>query len=94
VEAALPRGLVLVGDGATRPQLTARLTEALPVSVRSAARSRTAALHGAGMAALAARRHPAVAVASTQPAGRGVGRAFAIEPVRSSGVALTWRVPV
>jgi rod shape-determining protein MreB len=61
VEAALPRGLVLVGDGATWPQLTARLTEALPVSVRSAARSRTVALHGAGMAALAACRHRAVA---------------------------------
>jgi rod shape-determining protein MreB len=63
VEAALPRGLVLVGDGATWPQLTARLTEALPVSVRSAARSRTVALYGAGMAALAACRHPAVAAA-------------------------------
>jgi rod shape-determining protein MreB and related proteins len=55
---ALVRGLVLVGDGATRPQLSAQLAARLRLSVHTAAGPRTAALTGAGLAAMAATRHP------------------------------------
>jgi rod shape-determining protein MreB len=55
------RGLLLVGDGAVHPELSARLSTALRVRTHSAASPRTAALNGAGLAAMAARRHPAVA---------------------------------
>ncbi|MEV6813910.1 cell shape-determining protein MreB [Micromonospora sp. NPDC051296] len=57
--AALARGVVVVGDGATRPDLTSRLVAALGVAVHCAASPRTAALTGASLAATAARRHPA-----------------------------------
>ncbi|MGN9777681.1 cell shape-determining protein MreB [Micromonospora sp. H33] len=59
VSAALARGVVVVGDGATRPDLTARLVAALGAAVHSAASPRTAALTGASLAATAASRHPA-----------------------------------
>jgi rod shape-determining protein MreB len=61
--AALGRGLVVVGDGATRPELTSRLAANLRVPVRSAASPRIGALSGAGLAAMAACRHPANAAA-------------------------------
>ncbi|WP_262286382.1 rod shape-determining protein [Micromonospora sp. MA102] len=57
--ACLARGVVVVGDGATRPDLTARLVATLGATVHRAASPRTAALTGAGMAAVAATRHPA-----------------------------------
>ncbi len=57
--AALARGLVVVGDGATRPDLTTRLAAALGAAVHCAASPRTAALIGASLAATAASRHPA-----------------------------------
>ncbi|MFC0508925.1 rod shape-determining protein [Micromonospora costi] len=59
VRAALARGVIVVGDGATRPDLTARLVAALGATVHRAASPRTAALTGAGLAAVAATRHPA-----------------------------------
>ena len=59
VSAALSRGLVVVGEGATRPDLTARLVAVLGASVHRAASPRTAALTGASLAAVAASRHPA-----------------------------------
>jgi rod shape-determining protein MreB len=52
VTAALTRGLVVVvGDGATRPDLTARLVAALGAPVHRAAAPHTAALTGASLAA-------------------------------------------
>ncbi|MFI7218005.1 rod shape-determining protein [Micromonospora maritima] len=59
VRTALARGLLVVGDGATRPDLTARMVATLGATVHRAAAPRTAALTGAGLAALSARRHPA-----------------------------------
>jgi rod shape-determining protein MreB len=61
--AALARGVVVVGDGATTPELTMRLAALLRVPVRPAASPRLAALSGAGMAAMAACRHPAAVAA-------------------------------
>jgi len=58
--AALTRGLVLVGDGATRPDLRDRLAAMTGAPVHRAAGPRTAALTGASLAAAAAARHPAV----------------------------------
>ncbi|MCM0676994.1 cell shape-determining protein MreB, partial [Micromonospora phytophila] len=57
VTAALARGVVVVGDGATRPDLTARLVAALGPAVHRAASPRTAALTGASLAATATSRH-------------------------------------
>ncbi|MET8307758.1 hypothetical protein [Micromonospora sp. NPDC005173] len=59
VTAALARGVVVVGDGATRPDLTAHLVAALGVPVHRVAAPRTAALTGTSLAAVAASRHPA-----------------------------------
>ncbi|MET7751410.1 cell shape-determining protein MreB [Micromonospora sp. NPDC005367] len=59
ISASLARGLIVVGDGATRPDLTARLVATLGASVHRAASPRTAALTGASLAAVAATRHPA-----------------------------------
>jgi rod shape-determining protein MreB len=59
--AALARGVVVVGDGATMPALTTRLAANLRVTVRTPAAPRSAALSGAGLAAMAACRHPASA---------------------------------
>ncbi|MFU8851178.1 cell shape-determining protein MreB [Micromonospora sp. SL1-18] len=56
---ALARGMVLVGDGATRPDLRDRLTGTTGIPVHRAAGPRTAALVGASLAAAAAARHPA-----------------------------------
>jgi rod shape-determining protein MreB len=61
--AALARGVIVVGDGATMPELTVRLTANLRVPVRPARSPRLAALSGAGLAAMAACRHPATAAA-------------------------------
>lgn len=58
VAAGLARGMVVIGDGATRPDLTARLVAALGAYVHRAASPRTAALTGASLAAMAASRHP------------------------------------
>jgi rod shape-determining protein MreB len=57
--AALARGVLVVGDGATTPELTIRLAANLRVPVRPAGSPRLAALTGAGLAAMAASRHPA-----------------------------------
>jgi rod shape-determining protein MreB len=59
VSAALSRGPVIVGDGATRPALIQRISENLRVPVRSAPAPRLAGLRGAGLAAMAVMRHPA-----------------------------------
>jgi rod shape-determining protein MreB and related proteins len=61
--AALGRGVVVVGDGATTPELTIRLAANLRVPVRPATSPRLAALSGAGLAAMAACRHPIAAAA-------------------------------
>lgn len=60
---ALRRGVLLVGDGAARPELPARMAAALGAAVRPAAMPHTAALRGAGIAALAVGRHPTAAAA-------------------------------
>jgi rod shape-determining protein MreB and related proteins len=59
VRAALTRGLIVVGDGAMRPELTLQIATNLRIAVRAAASPRAAALNGAGLAAMAATRHPA-----------------------------------
>jgi rod shape-determining protein MreB len=61
--AALGRGVVVVGDGATTPELTIRLGANLRVPVRPATSPRLAALSGAGLAAMAACRNPTDAAA-------------------------------
>jgi rod shape-determining protein MreB len=61
--AALARGVIVVGDGATMPELTIRLAANLRVPVRPACSPRLSALSGAGLAATAACRHPATAAA-------------------------------
>ena len=61
ISAAKARGMLLVGDGALDPELVMRLSAGLRIPVRCAAAPRTAALSGAGLAAMAALRHPAVA---------------------------------
>ena len=61
--AALARGVVLVGDGATTPELSIRLAAHLRAAVRPASSPRLAALRGAGLAATAACRHAATAAA-------------------------------
>ena len=58
---AMARGLLLVGDGATHPELAAALSSTLLVRVHRAAGPRTAALNGAGLAARSLLRHSAVA---------------------------------
>jgi rod shape-determining protein MreB and related proteins len=60
--AARARGLIVAGDGASRPELTSQLATNLGVPVRPVASPRLAALSGAGLAAMAACRHPAAAV--------------------------------
>jgi rod shape-determining protein MreB len=58
---ALARGVLVVGDGATTPELNIRLAANLRAPVRPACSPRLAALTGAGLAAMAACRHPASA---------------------------------
>jgi len=57
--AALARGILVVGDGATMPELTTRLADNLRVPARPAPSPRVVTLSGAGLAAMAAGRHPA-----------------------------------
>jgi rod shape-determining protein MreB len=59
VPAALTRGLMVVGDGAMMPSLTLQIAASLRIPVRSAAAPWTAAVNGAGLAAMSAARHPA-----------------------------------
>jgi len=61
--ASLTRGVIVIGDGATMPELTGRLAANLRVPVRPACSPRLAALRGAGLAAMVACRHPATAAA-------------------------------
>lgn len=56
---ARTRGMLLVGDGATHPDLAATLSVALRIPVHRAPAPRTAALNGAGLAARSLLRHPA-----------------------------------
>jgi rod shape-determining protein MreB len=56
---AVSGGLLLVGGGASRPGLAAALAGALQTAVRSAARPRVTAVHGAGLAALSVLRRTA-----------------------------------
>lgn len=59
LDSAAQRGLTLVGGGAPAVELAARATGRLPLPVRSARRPRLAAVHGAGLSALAAIRRAA-----------------------------------
>ena len=59
VRAAMARGLLLVGDGALHPELATAVAGRLRVRVHRAAAPRTAALNGAGLAAMSLLRHPA-----------------------------------
>jgi rod shape-determining protein MreB len=63
--AALARGVTVVGDGATIPELIARLERNLRAPVRPVLSPRLVALSGAGRAAAAAGRHPATATIQT-----------------------------
>ncbi|HET6534272.1 MAG TPA: rod shape-determining protein [Actinoplanes sp.] len=58
---ATARGMLLVGDGATRPDLALALSRSLRLRVHRAADPRTTALNGAGLAAMSLLRHPAIA---------------------------------
>ncbi|MCX9192840.1 hypothetical protein C3Y87_15740 [Carbonactinospora thermoautotrophica] len=58
---ALGRGALLVGAGALLPEFVQDLAAALDTPVRAAPAPRTAALRGAAVAVMAARRHPMVA---------------------------------
>ncbi|MCA2212129.1 rod shape-determining protein [Jidongwangia harbinensis] len=60
LRAATARGLLLVGDGALHPGLGAAVAGALGMRVHRATTPRTAALNGAGLAAMSLRRHPAI----------------------------------
>ncbi|MFC7279166.1 cell shape-determining protein MreB [Paractinoplanes rhizophilus] len=55
---ASARGMLLVGDGAVHPELPVALAAALRMRVHRAAAPRTAALNGAGLAAMSLLRHP------------------------------------
>jgi rod shape-determining protein MreB and related proteins len=58
---AVARGLLLVGDGAAHPDLAPALSRSLRVRVHRAASPRTAALSGAGLAAMSLLHHPGAA---------------------------------
>ncbi|GAA2358521.1 rod shape-determining protein [Dactylosporangium salmoneum] len=60
IAAAVRGGLLLVGGGATRPRLAARIAGAAGVPVRHPAAPHLAAVRGAGLAALAALRRGAM----------------------------------
>ncbi|GAA2575446.1 hypothetical protein GCM10010399_01150 [Dactylosporangium fulvum] len=60
VAAATRGGLLLVGGGAARPRLAARLTAAVDLPVRRPAAPHLVAVRGAGLAALAALRRAAM----------------------------------
>jgi len=55
---ALDRGPLLSGGGALRPEITYRLSKRLLASVRPAPAPQLAAVRGAGLALVAAQRHP------------------------------------
>jgi rod shape-determining protein MreB len=57
VVTALARGILLVGDGAVHPGLATAVSGMLRVRVHRAAAPRTAALNGAGLAAMSLLRH-------------------------------------
>lgn len=57
---ALARGLLLVGGGALRPEITYGLSRALRTPVQPAPAPHVAAVRGAAAALMAVRRHPAV----------------------------------
>jgi rod shape-determining protein MreB and related proteins len=57
---ALDRGPLLTGGGALRPEITYRLSKGLLASVRPAPAPQLAAVRGAGLAMVAAQRHPSV----------------------------------
>jgi rod shape-determining protein MreB len=59
VPGALTRGLMVAGDGAMTPSLMMQIAASLRIPVRSASAPWTAALNGAGLAAMAVARHPA-----------------------------------
>jgi rod shape-determining protein MreB len=56
---AFADGMLLVGGGAAQPSLVARTAATLGMATRAATKPRLAAVHGAGLAALAALRHTA-----------------------------------
>jgi rod shape-determining protein MreB len=56
---AMARGMLLVGDGAAHLELAPAISGLLRVRVHRAAAPRTAALTGAGLAAMSLLRHPA-----------------------------------
>jgi len=58
VATALARGVLLVGDGAVHPGLAPAVAQGLRVRVHRAAAPRTAAINGAGLAAMSLLRHP------------------------------------
>ncbi|GIF01143.1 rod shape-determining protein [Paractinoplanes rishiriensis] len=58
MNAAFTRGMLLVGDGAVHPELPMALSTTLRLRVHRAASPRTAALNGAGLAAMSLLRHP------------------------------------
>jgi rod shape-determining protein MreB len=58
---AMERGILLVGDGAVHPGLATAISGLLQVRVHRAAAPRTAALTGAGLAAMSLLRHPLTA---------------------------------
>ncbi|GAB3149531.1 hypothetical protein GCM10027290_35910 [Micromonospora sonneratiae] len=59
-EPAGPGAVLVVGGGAETAELTAQLAASLRIPVRAAATPHSAAVTGAGLAAMAAARHPAV----------------------------------
>jgi rod shape-determining protein MreB len=58
---AMARGMLLVGEGAAHLELAPAISGLLRVRVHRAAAPRTAALTGAGLAAMSLLRHPAMA---------------------------------
>lgn len=66
---ALRRGVLLVGDGAVHPGLHAALSATLRLPVHRAASPCTAALNGAGLAAMSLLRHPAQMRHRPEPGG-------------------------
>jgi rod shape-determining protein MreB len=55
---AIKRGMLLVGDGAVHPELPRALSTALRLHTHRAVAPRTAALNGAGLAAMSLQHHP------------------------------------
>ncbi|MEV6488781.1 cell shape-determining protein MreB [Actinoplanes sp. NPDC051633] len=66
---AMTRGLLLVGDGASYPELSLALSTALRLRIHRASAPRTAALNGAGLAAMSLLRHPRLSRPGSEPTG-------------------------